>query len=177
MANYFGYKIGENPKDIDHGSTFRKIDPRNATLATVLEMGKTPSRKPSVAGSSVHKFNRVFVKALQQSLDHREERVIEDERPGFLAMEREIAKKWLEHAKKSVPQSLKTKAARKKRVHDYIQNRSNGEKIYESLVNSKKRGATADFKKRQQREVIRTSHKMTMKNARRVDFMLQATAK
>ena len=93
LANYYGYKIGENPKVFDHGSTFRGIDPRNATLATVLEVGKTPSRKPSVAGTSVHKFYRIFVKGVQQSLDRREEKIIEDERPGFLAMEREIAKK------------------------------------------------------------------------------------
>ena len=92
LANYYGYKIGEAPKDFDHGSTFRGIDPRKSNLGAVEEVGKTPSRKPTVAGTIVHKFNRAFVKEIQVGLDRREEQVIDDERPEFLAMERQIAK-------------------------------------------------------------------------------------
>ena len=85
-------KVEKTQNFLSRPKVFVKIDPRKTNLGAVEEAGKTPSRKPNVAGTIVHKFNRAFVKEIHEGLGRREDQVIDDERPEFLAMERQIAK-------------------------------------------------------------------------------------
>ena len=63
-----------------------------------------------------------------------------------------------------------------KKIHDFIEDWRNGQRIYEELK-GKKKGAVYKFKEQQTKQLSRSSYKMTLKNSRRVDFMIASSSK
>ena len=172
LANYFGYKIGEKPKHAQLDRTIRGIDPRSSSYEAVSKVGKKSGRKPVVAGTKVHNFNRKYVKSIFDQLDKADVKEF-DERPRFLEATRRLSKKWVENARKSIEGKRLTKKQKQHALWAFINNRENGLEAQEELKS--KDNASSEVSA-PVKVVQRMGHQLKMRDSRRIDFMLESAA-
>ena len=171
LANYFGYKIGEKPKHAQQDRTMRGIDPRSASYEDVSKIGKKPGRKPVVAGTKVHNFNRSYMNSIFEQLERAEDKEF-DMRPKFLEATRRLSKKWAENARKSIKGQGLSKTQQQHALWAYINNRENGLEA-EKELKSKDEAASSEVRS-PERVIERMGHQLELRDARRIDFMLES---
>ena len=172
LANYFGYKIGEKPKHAQLDRTIRGIDPRSSSYEAVSKVGKKSGRKPVVAGTKVHNFNRKYVNSIFEQLGKADVKEF-DERPRFLEATRRLSKKWAENAWKSIEGKRFTKKQKQHALWAFINNRENGLEAQEELKS--KDNASSEVSA-PVKVVQRMGHQLKMRDSRRIDFMLESAA-